>query len=94
MVVNSTEGPVVPLAMGATVAITLVLTIYAFLCNGNFIIWLGILLVLVPVAIVLGLMLWVFYFRALIIVFGVIAIIIFGIYLVIVTKMIIGGDFP
>ena len=38
-------------------------------------------------------MLWVFSFEALVIVFGVIAIIVFGIYLVIITKMIIGGDF-
>ena len=89
--VENVDGPVIPLAIGATVGITLLLTIYAFCCKGHYVIWLGILIVLVPVAIVLGLMLWVFYFKALIIVFAVIAIIIFGIYLVVITKMIIGG---
>ena len=93
IVVESTTGPVIPIAIGATVAITLLLTIYAFLSKGHFLVWIGIILVLIPVLIVLSLMLWVFSFEALVIVFGVLAIIVFGIYLVIITKMIIGGDF-
>ena len=52
----------------------------------------GILLVAVPLALVIGIMSIFFYFPVLIYVFCSLAILIFGIYLVILTKMIIGGD--
>jgi hypothetical protein len=61
-VVKSIEGPVVPLAVGGTLAATFLLTLYAFLCDGIFLIWVGILLILVPAIIAIVLCIWVFYF--------------------------------
>ena len=48
---------------------------------------------MIPVAIFLSLMIWVFHIPALSIVFGTIMVIILGVYLVVITKMIIGGEY-
>lgn len=92
LIVSDSSGPIVPMAVGATVAITLALTFYAFLCRGNFLIWLGIILVCAAGALVLGVMSFFYYFPAMVYVYCSLCIVIFGIYLVIITKMIIGGD--
>ena len=91
-VVDDTSGPVVPMAILATVGITLFLTVYAFLCRGNFLIWFGIILVCAAAALVIGIMSIFYYFPVMIYVYCSLCIVIFGIYLVIITKMIIGGD--
>lgn len=44
----------VPVAIAATVAITVALTLYAFLCKGHWLLWLGILLVCLSVVLVLS----------------------------------------
>ena len=91
-VVDVVDGPIVPLAIGATVGITFLLTLYAFFCKGNFVIMIGIVIVLIPVLIVLCLMSFFFYLPWLTVAICSIAIVIFGIYLVFITKMIIGGE--
>lgn len=83
---------IVPVAVLGTVAIALVLTIYAFLCRGNYLIWLGIILVCASAALVIGITAIFTNTPALINVYCALAIVIFGIYLVIITKMIIGGE--
>ena len=83
---------IVPIAVGATVGITLALTLYAFFCRGNYIIWVGIILVCSSAALVVGITAIFTNIPALIYVYCTLAIVIFGIYLVIITKAIIGGD--
>ena len=94
VVVNNVDDSdsLIPIAIFATVAIALVLTIYSFLCKGNFLIWIGILLVVVAIALVIGISVAFTNIRALYYVYCSIIILIFGIYLVIITKSIIGGD--
>ena len=93
-VVDSVDGPVVPIAVGATLALTLALTLYAFLCRGNFLAMIGIAIVCGMTALVVGITAIFTDIPALIYVYCSLAIVIFGIYLVIITKMIIGGDYP
>lgn len=89
---NPEDDAIVPIAVLGTVAITLVLTIYAFLCKGNYLIWLGIILVCASAALVIGITAIFTNIPALINIYCALAIVIFGIYLVIITKSIIGGD--
>lgn len=98
-VVNSTEDgyPIVPVAIAGTVAITLALTLYAFFCKGHYLIWLGILFICLSAAFVLGITAIFVRLPALYFVICGLGIIIYGIYLVIITKMIIDnslGGFP
>lgn len=94
IVVNNSpnDSAVVPVAVLSTVGITAVLTIYAFVCKGNYLIWIGILLVCCMAALVVGVSVIFTNITALVYVYCSIAIIIFGIYLVIITKSIVGGD--
>jgi protein lifeguard len=97
LLVDDETGPIVPMAVLATVAITLALTVYAFVCRGNFLVWIGIILVCAAGALIFGIMSIFFYFPVLIYVYCSLLIVIFGIYLVILTKMVIGGgvaEFP
>lgn len=97
-VVDSTEdNTLVPVTIAATVGITVALTIYAFLCKGHYLLWIGILLVCCTVAFTLGIASIFVYMPLLFVVLCVLGLIIYGIYLVIITKMIIGdelGGFP
>ena len=90
-VVDDTTGPVVPMAVLATMGITLLLTVYAFLCKGNFLVWMGIILVACAASLVIGITSIFFYFPTMIYVYCSLGILIFGVYLVIITKMIVGG---
>ena len=92
--VDDGDGPVVPIAVGATMAITITITIYAFLCKGNFVAWIGIVLVAAAAALVIGITAIFVDLPALIYVYCSLIILILSIYLVFITKMIIGGDFP
>jgi FtsH-binding integral membrane protein len=89
--VDEVEGPVVPLAVVSTVGVTFLLTIYAFLCKGNFLIWIGIIIVCGATAGIVGIIAIFSRIPALTIVFCALAIAVFGVYLVIITKLIIGG---
>lgn len=91
-IVDDTSGPVVPMAVLATVGITFFLTVYAFLCRGNFLVWIGIIIVCSSAALVFGIMSIFFYFPTMTYVYCSLCIVVFGVYLVIITKMIIGGD--
>ena len=90
---NFDNGPGVPLAMGATVGITSVLTVYACLCKGDFLIPVGIVLMMIPVVVFVCLMIWVFPIKVIIIVFAAIIVIVLGVYLVVITSMIIGHEY-
>lgn len=83
---------IVPIAVLGTVGITLALTLYAFLCKGNYLIWVGIVLVCGSAAFVIGITAIFTDIPALIYIYCGLAIVIFGIYLVIITKSIIGGE--
>lgn len=95
VIVNNSpnDSAVVPVAVLATVGITAVLTIYAFVCKGNYLIWIGIILVCAMAALVVGVSIIFTSIKALVYVYCALAVIIFGVYLVIITKSIIGGDF-
>ncbi len=92
-VVEEVPGPTVVIAMGATVGVVLVLTVYACLCKANFKVLIGIIMV-VSVTMLMVLFVAIFTFAdVLICIYCGLAVIIYGIYLVIITKMIIGGEF-
>jgi protein lifeguard len=92
-IVDDETGPIVPMAVLATVGITLCLTVYAFLCRGNYVVWIGLILVCGAGALTFGIMSIFFYFPALIYVYCSLCIVIYGVYLVMITKMIVGGEF-
>jgi FtsH-binding integral membrane protein len=92
-VVDIVEGPVVPIAVLATVGITLVLTIYAVVCKGNYSVMIGIAIVCGMTALVIGITAIFTRIPALTYVYCSLCISIFGIYLVIMTKLIIGGSY-
>ena len=86
-----------PLAIAGTVAITLALTLYAFFCKGHYLIWMGILLISLSAMFVIGITAIFVRLPVLIFVLCGLGLIIYGIYLVIITKMIIDnslGGFP
>ncbi len=89
-IVDDSVGPVVPIAVVSTVAVSLVLTIYSFLCRGHFLIWLGIILVCVPIATIFCVVGIITNIPAMTVVWCSLAVAVFGIYLVIMTKFIIG----
>jgi protein lifeguard len=91
-VVQSSDEPVVPLAIGATIAVALGLTAYAFFCKGNWALWIGLLVVCGSIGFVIGISLIFVRLEGLVILFCVIGLLIYGIYLVILTKMIIGKE--
>ena len=91
--VEDGNSNVVPIAVGATMGITIALTLYAFLCKGNFIAWIGIVVVAAVAALIIGITAIFVDLPALIYVYCSLIILILGIYLVFITKMIIGGDF-
>jgi FtsH-binding integral membrane protein len=97
-VVDSTEdNTLVPVTIAATIGITAALTIYAFVCKGHYILWIGILLVCCAAAFTLGIASIFVYMPLLYVLICVLGLVIYGIYLVIITKMIIGnelGGFP
>ena len=93
-VVNGSDYPVVPVAIAATVSITLALTAYAFLCKGNWKALMGVLVVCLAVAFTLGISLFFTRMPILIVVLCALGVLIYGIYLVFITKMIIGGEVP
>ncbi len=79
--------------MGVTAALTL----YAFLCKGHYMVWLGILVICCATAFVIGITSIFVRIPILLVVICALGVIIYGIYLVIITKMIIGdelGGFP
>lgn len=92
--VNSMDDqePVVPIAAGATVGLTLALTIYAFYCKGNFLVWMGLILVCASVGLIIGITCIFVYIPLFVVLICILGVIIYGIYLVIITKMIIGGQ--
>jgi len=90
--VDGIDEPVVPIAIAATLAISMALTLYAFLCKGNWKLWLGILVVCSAAAFVVGISLFFTHMSSLVIILCVLGVIIYGIYLVIITKMIIGNE--
>jgi len=92
-VVDIVDGPVVPIAVLATVGITLVLTIYAVLCKGNYNVMIGILIVCAMTAFVVGITAIFTRIPALTYVYCSLGIAIFGIYLVVMTKLVIGGSY-
>lgn len=93
-VVEYVDGPVVPIAVLATVAVTLVLTLYAFLCKGNFRVMIGLAIVCGMTAFTVGITAIFTHIPALTYVYCSLAIVVFGVYLVIITKLIIGGEYP
>lgn len=85
------------MTIAATIGITTALTIYAFVCKGNYVLWIGILLVCCAGAFTLGIASIFVYMPLLYVLLCVLGLVIYGIYLVIITKMIIGnelGGFP
>lgn len=85
------DDPVVPIAIASTVGTALALSAYAWLCKGNFLAWMGILLVCCMVGLVIGISLIFVHNEKLLMVYLAIGVVIYGIYLVILTKLIIGG---
>jgi protein lifeguard len=83
--------------MGSTVAVVLALTLYAFFCRANFVILIGIVIVVAITMMIVGMMILFTFAPVMIMIYCGLAVIVYGIYLVIITKMIIGGeigDFP
>lgn len=64
---------------------------YAFLCKGNWKVLIGVLMVCVAVSFTIGITLIFTRMAVLVYVFCALGVIIYGIYLVFITKMIIGG---
>jgi len=79
-VVDTEDGPVVPIAVLATVGFTLVLTIYAVLCKGNYSVMIGIVIVCGMTAFVIGITAIFIRIPALTYVYCSLVIAIFGIY--------------
>ena len=75
-------------------AVTLALTLYAFLCKGNWILLTGLLVVCGATAFAIGISFIFARSYGLLMLFCALGVIIYGIYLVIITKMIIGGELP
>lgn len=97
IVVQDIPGPTVVIAMGATVGVVLVLTVYAFVCRANFVVYMGIILVVSATMLMIGFVAIFTFADVLICIYCGLAVIVYGIYLVIITKTIIGGeivDFP
>ena len=91
------DEPVVPIAIAATVGIALGLSVYAWLCKGNFSAWIGILMVCCMTSLIIGISMIFVRNETMLLVFCGLGVIIYGIYLVILTKLIIGdkmGGFP
>ena len=91
------DSAVVPIAIAATVGIAFALSAYAWLCKGNFVAWIGILLVCCMASFVIGISLIFMRSDKIIMLYLALGVVIYGIYLVIITKMIIGdkmGGFP
>ena len=93
-IVDSVDGPVVPIAIACTVAIALALTIYAFVCKGHWKLWIGILLVCLATVMPLAIVSFFVYMPILAVIISALLVVIYGIYLVIMTKMIIGKEVP
>ena len=89
-IVDDSIGPVVPIAVVSTVAVSLVLTVYAFLCKGNFLVWLGIILVCCPLITIFCIVGIITNIPAMTVVWCSLAVAVFAMYLVIMTKFIIG----
>ncbi len=93
IIADSTDEPIVPIAIAITIAVTIFLTLYAFLCRGNFLILVGILIVVsVTASIVAIVSIFAYSNNALGIIYCGLVVLIYGIYLVIITKLIIGGS--
>jgi len=78
-------------------ALALGLSAYAFLCKGNFVAWIGILVICSLTSLIIGISLIFVRDQNLLLIYCGLGVIIYGIYLVILTKMIIGdkmGGFP
>jgi len=86
------DSAVVPIAIAATVGIALALSAYAWLCKGNFLAWMGILLVCCMASFVIGISLIFMRSDKMVMLYLALGVVIYGIYLVIITKMIIGND--
>jgi FtsH-binding integral membrane protein len=92
--VDSTDGPIVPIAVGITIGVTIALTLYAFFCKGNFLIWIGVIIVVSLTASIVAIVSIFTYSNTLVMIYCGLVVVIYGIYLVIITKFIIGGDYP
>lgn len=94
---SQVDGPVVLLAVCITIAITIVITLYAAFAKINYNALIGTLLV-VSVTMILVFMVAIFALTPIMVsIYCGLAVIIYGIYLVFITKLILGGelgDFP
>jgi FtsH-binding integral membrane protein len=92
IVADEIPGPTVVIAIGTTVAITIALTLYAFFCKVNYALLCGIIIV-VSITMFMVFMVAIFTFAPIMIsIYCGLAVIIYGIYLVFITKMIIGNE--
>ena len=85
-------GPTVIIALGTTVALTLAITIYCFLCKTIFLILIGVLIVLVITMLMVGIVALFSFSPIMINIYCGIAVLVYGIYIIFMTKMIIGGE--
>jgi FtsH-binding integral membrane protein len=91
-VVEDNPGPTVVIAIGATLGVTVALTLYAFLCKANFVALFGILIVVILTMFMVGIVALFTLAPIMISIYCGLAVIIYGIYIVMITKMIIGGE--
>lgn len=91
-VVDQVQGPVVVIAIGTTVGIVIAITLYAIYCRANFVVLFGVIIV-VAITMFMVAMVAIFTFEPVLIsIYCGLAVIIYGIYLIFITKMIIGGE--
>jgi len=83
---------VVVIAVAITLIITIAITLYAFFVKANYLVLYGILIVVSLTAILVLIIALVSMAPVMISIYCGLAVIIYGIYLVVITKMIIGGD--
>jgi FtsH-binding integral membrane protein len=86
------EGPVVLIAVAITLIITIAITLYAFFVKANYLVLFGIIIVVSVTAILVLIIALISMAPVMISIYCGLAVIIYGIYLVVVTKMVIGGD--
>ena len=91
IVVEETPGPTVVIAIGTTLLITIAITIYCFLCKANFLVLIGIVLVVAIVMMMVAIVAIFSLAPIMISIYCGLAVILYGIYIVVITKMIIGG---
>lgn len=91
IVTEQTPGPTVIIAIGITVGITIAITIYSFFCKANFMVLIGVLIVVCVTMFLIFIVVIFTWAPILISIYCGLAAIIYGIYLIFITKMIMGG---